>query len=91
MDTVMPVVVLVNGNTASAAEITSGSLQDFDRAVVMGTKTFGKGLVQTVMNLPYNAQMKLTTNKYYIPSADAYRRLTTSTTAKAELRWWQTR
>ncbi len=68
VDTVMPVVVLVNGNTASAAEITSGSLQDFDRAVVMGTKTFGKGLVQTVMNLPYNAQMKLTTNKYYIPS-----------------------
>ncbi len=68
VDTIMPVVVLVNGNTASAAEITSGSLQDFDRAVVMGTKTFGKGLVQTVMNLPYNAQMKLTTNKYYIPS-----------------------
>lgn len=68
VDTVMPVVVLVNGNTASAAEITSGSLQDFDRAVVMGTKTYGKGLVQTVMNLPYNAQMKLTTNKYYIPS-----------------------
>ena len=68
VDTVMPVVVLVNGQTASAAEITSGSLQDFDRGVVMGTKTFGKGLVQTVMDLPYNAQMKMTTNKYYIPS-----------------------
>ena len=68
VDTLMPVVLLVNGNTASAAEITSGSLQDFDRGVVMGTKTFGKGLVQTVMNLPYNAQMKMTTNKYYIPS-----------------------
>ena len=68
VDTVMPVVLLVNGNTASAAEITSGSLQDFDRGVVMGTKTFGKGLVQTVMNLPYNAQMKMTTNKYFIPS-----------------------
>lgn len=68
VDTVMPVVLLVNGNTASAAEITSGSLQDFDRGIVMGTKTFGKGLVQTVMNLPYNAQMKMTTNKYFIPS-----------------------
>ena len=68
VDTVLPVVVLVNGNTASAAEIASGSLQDFDRGVVMGTKTFGKGLVQTVMNLPYNGQMKMTTNKYYIPS-----------------------
>ena len=68
VDTLMPVVLLVNGNTASAAEITSGSLQDFDRGVVMGTKTFGKGLVQTVMNLPYNAQMKMTTNKYFIPS-----------------------
>ena len=68
VDSVMPIVVLVNGSTASAAEITSGSLQDFDRAVVVGTKTYGKGLVQTVMNLPYNAQMKFTTNKYYIPS-----------------------
>ena len=68
VDTVMPVVVLVNGNSASASEITSGSLQDFDRAVILGTKTFGKGLVQTVMDLPYNGKMKLTTNKYYIPS-----------------------
>ena len=68
VDTVMPVVVLVNNNSASASEITSGSLQDFDRAVIMGTKTYGKGLVQTVIDLPYNGQMKLTTNKYYIPS-----------------------
>ncbi len=68
VDTVMPVVVLVNGNSASASEITSGALQDMDRAVVMGTKTYGKGLVQTVMDLPYNGKMKLTTNKYYIPS-----------------------
>ncbi|MDD5822439.1 MAG: S41 family peptidase, partial [Prevotella sp.] len=68
VDTVMPVVVLVNGSSASASEITSGSLQDLDRAVVMGTKTYGKGLVQTVMDLPYNGKMKLTTNKYYIPS-----------------------
>ena len=68
VDTLMPVVVLVNGSSASASEITCGALQDLDRAVVMGTKTFGKGLVQTVMDLPYNGQMKLTTNKYYIPS-----------------------
>ena len=68
IDTVMPVVVMVNGETASASEITSGSLQDFDRAVVLGTRTYGKGLVQTPLDLPYNAQMKLTTSKYYIPS-----------------------
>ena len=68
IDTVMPVVVLVNGETASASEITSGSLQDFDRAVILGTRTYGKGLVQTPLDLPYNAQMKLTTSKYYIPS-----------------------
>lgn len=68
VDTLMPVVVLVNGNSASASEITCGALQDLDRAVVLGTKTFGKGLVQTVMDLPYNGRMKLTTNKYYIPS-----------------------
>jgi len=68
IDTVMPVVVLVNGETASASEITAGSLQDFDRAVVIGTRTYGKGLVQTPIDLPYNAQMKITTAKYYIPS-----------------------
>lgn len=68
VDTLLPIVVLVNDNSASASEITSGALQDFDRAVIMGTKTYGKGLVQTVIDLPYNGQMKLTTNKYYIPS-----------------------
>lgn len=68
IDTVMPIVVLVNGNTASSSEITSGSLQDLDRAVVLGTRTYGKGLVQLPMDLPYNGQMKLTTSKYYIPS-----------------------
>lgn len=68
IDTVMPIVVLVDDNTASASEITAGSLQDLDRAVVMGTRTYGKGLVQTTMDLPYNGQMKLTTSKYYIPS-----------------------
>ena len=75
VDTVMPIVVLVNGNSASASEITSGALQDFDRAVVMGTKTYGKGLVQTMINLPYNGQMKLTTNKYYIPSGRCIQKL----------------
>ncbi|MGI6242294.1 MAG: S41 family peptidase [Prevotella sp.] len=75
VDTVMPVVVLVNGNSASASEITSGALQDFDRAVVMGTKTYGKGLVQTMIDLPYNGQMKLTTNKYYIPSGRCIQKL----------------
>lgn len=68
IDTLMPMVVLVNGETASASEITSGSLQDLDRAVVMGTRTYGKGLVQVSMDLPYNANLKLTTSKYYIPS-----------------------
>lgn len=75
VDTVMPIVVLVNGNSASASEITSGALQDFDRAVVMGTKTYGKGLVQTMINLPYNGQMKFTTNKYYIPSGRCIQKL----------------
>ena len=68
VDTIMPLVVLVNELSASASEITSGALQDLDRAVIMGTRTYGKGIVQTVLELPYNAQMKLTTNKYYIPS-----------------------
>ena len=68
IDTIMPIVVLVNDNTASASEITAGALQDLDRAVVMGGRTFGKGLVQTTLDLPYNGQLKLTTSKYYIPS-----------------------
>lgn len=68
IDTVMPVVVLVNDGSASASEITSGALQDLDRAVVLGTRTYGKGLVQMTLDLPYNGIMKLTTNKYYIPS-----------------------
>ncbi len=68
IDTLMPIVVLVSGNTASSAEILSGSLQDYDRAIILGTRTYGKGLVQATMDLPYNGQMKLTTSKYYIPS-----------------------
>ena len=68
IDTVMPVVVLVGDMTASASEITSGALQDLDRAVIVGTRTYGKGLVQTSVDLPYNGSLKLTSNKYYIPS-----------------------
>ena len=68
VDTVMPIVVMVNGETASASEITSGALQDLDRAVVLGTRTYGKGLVQVPMDLPYNSNVKITTAHYYIPS-----------------------
>jgi carboxyl-terminal processing protease len=68
VDTVMPIVVLVNGESASASEITSGALQDMDRAVILGTRTYGKGLVQIPIDLPYNTNLKVTTSKYYIPS-----------------------
>ena len=68
LDTITPLVVLVNGSTASAAEIVAGSLQDLDRAVVVGSRTYGKGLVQSPQELPFNGQLKLTTSKYYIPS-----------------------
>lgn len=67
-DAEMPVVVLVSNSTASAAEITSGALQDYDRAVVIGQRTYGKGLVQQPRQLPYSTMLKLTTAKYYIPS-----------------------
>ena len=64
----IPLVVLVNSGSASASEIVSGSLQDLDRAVIIGQRTFGKGLVQTTRSLSYNTQLKITTSKYYIPS-----------------------
>ena len=64
----LPLVVLVGNITASAAEIVSGALQDLDRAVVLGTSTFGKGLVQVIKPLPYNTSLKMTTSKYYTPS-----------------------
>jgi len=68
IDTKIPVVVLVNGNTASASEIVSGSIQDYDRGIIIGQRTFGKGLVQNVIPLPYNSKVKITIAKYYIPS-----------------------
>ena len=69
IDTVMPIVVMVNGETASASEITCGALQDLKRGVVIGTSTFGKGLVQVPnVDLPYNTNLKLTTSRYYLPS-----------------------
>ncbi len=68
VDLNIPVAVLINRGSASASEIVSGSLQDFDRAVVIGQRSFGKGLVQTSRPLSYNTQIKITTSKYYIPS-----------------------
>ncbi|MCU4174152.1 S41 family peptidase [Carboxylicivirga sp. N1Y90] len=68
IDTVMPLAVLISRGSASASEIVSGALQDLDRAVIIGQRSFGKGLVQTTRNLSYNAKLKVTTAKYYIPS-----------------------
>ncbi len=68
IDTTIPLVVLVGEGSASASEIVAGSLQDYDRAVLIGSRTFGKGLVQTTRQLAYNAQLKVTTAKYFIPS-----------------------
>lgn len=68
VDLELPVVVMVDSGSASASEIVSGALQDLDRATIMGTRTFGKGLVQSIRSLPYNGQLKVTSAKYYTPS-----------------------
>ena len=70
-----PLVILINGNSASASEIVSGTIQDLDRGLVVGQRSYGKGLVQTTRPLVYNTQIKFTTAKYYIPSGRCKERL----------------
>ena len=68
LDVDIPVAVLVDGSTASSAEIVSGAWQDWDRAVIVGERTYGKGLVQMIREVPYHGSLKVTTSRYYIPS-----------------------
>ena len=72
VDTNIPLVVLVNRASASASEILAGSMQDLDRGVIIGQRTYGKGLVQTTRNLAYNSRLKVTTAKYYISKRQMY-------------------
>src|SRR5690606_13174831 len=74
-DLAIPITVLVDGNSASASEIVSGALQDFDRAVIVGQTSFGKGLVQRPLDLKYNAKIKVTIAKYYTPSGRCIQKL----------------
>ena len=82
VDNQIPVIVLVDGSSASASEIVSGTLQDLDRAVILGNQTFGKGLVQQTKDISYNAKMKLTVAKYYIPSGRCIQKLDYSNRAE---------
>jgi len=75
IDTLMPLAILINGNSASASEIVSGSLQDMDRAVLIGNRSFGKGLVQSTRDIPFNGKVKVTISKYYIPSGRCIQQL----------------
>ncbi|WKZ59145.1 MAG: S41 family peptidase [Cyclobacteriaceae bacterium] len=75
LDTDIPLAILINDGSASASEIVAGALQDYDRAVLLGERTFGKGLVQTTRQLSYNAQLKVTTAKYHIPSGRCIQKL----------------
>ena len=68
IDTEIPIIVMIDSGSASSSEIVSGALQDMDRAAIMGKRSYGKGLVQSIRPLPYNGQMKVTTAKYYTPS-----------------------
>ena len=82
----LPLVVLVNGSSASAAEIVAGALQDLDRAVLIGQRSFGKGLVQTTRPLGYNTMLKLTTAKYYIPSGRCIQAIDYSHSQEGDIR-----
>lgn len=75
VDTVIPMAVLINEGSASASEIVAGAIQDLDRGIIIGQKSFGKGLVQSVFNMPYNSALKITTSKYYIPSGRCIQKL----------------
>jgi len=91
LDTLLPIVILVNKNTASASEILAGSLQDYDRAVIVGEKTFGKGLVQTTRQLGYNTQLKITTSRYYIPSGRCIQKIDYSGNKEIEKKAFKTK
>lgn len=82
LDTVSPLVVMVNNSSASASEIVAGALQDLDRAVIIGQRTFGKGLVQRSVDLPFESTLKLTIGKYYIPSGRCIQELKYNRSAK---------
>lgn len=75
LDTEIPLIVLINGESASSSEIVAGALQDMDRAVILGQKSYGKGLVQSTLSLPHDGTLKLTTAKYYIPSGRCIQRI----------------
>jgi carboxyl-terminal processing protease len=80
-----PITVLINGNSASAAEIVAGAIQDLDRGVLIGQRSFGKGLVQSTASLGYNTLVKLTVGKYYIPSGRCIQAVNYSTDGRAEM------
>ncbi len=85
LDTSIPLVILVNGNSASASEIIAGAIQDLDRGLIIGEKTFGKGLVQNIVSLNYNTRMKVTVAKYYIPSGRCIQAVDYSTKQDAKV------